>query len=115
MRNIIFAYIPRLTKALQRTTTLTLPGSLAAMGGGWAIIIYGSDARSEGAEAVVCIAEYIRRSNTSSNSWYRFWKSCRDLSMYSRCIDAIAVRMRLTLYPFGANVNSALPWKVRRH
>jgi hypothetical protein len=51
-------HIPRRTKALQRTTTLTLPGSSATSGAG-AIIVKGSDARIEGAEAVVCSAEYM--------------------------------------------------------
>jgi hypothetical protein len=76
--------IPRLTNALQRTTTLTLPGSSAmasgAMGG------YGSDARNDGAEAVVCSPEYIPGCMISSNKRWRVWRSCRDLAMYSRCM-----------------------------
>jgi hypothetical protein len=60
------SHIPRLTNALQRTTTLTLPGSSAMVASG-AIGGYGSDARSDGAEAVVCSPEYIPGSMISSS------------------------------------------------
>ena len=50
--------IPLLTNARHLTTTLTLPGpSLDDVGG--AIVGKGSEARIDGAEAVVCSAEYI--------------------------------------------------------
>lgn len=79
-----------------------------------AIIGYGSDARSEGAEAVVCIPEYIVGSKRSSSNWYRFSRSCRDREMYSRCIDSRRMldAPAVALAPFGMKVNSALPWKV---
>tara|TARA_R110002003_G_scaffold137_11_gene12665 strand:+ start:9186 stop:9305 length:120 start_codon:yes stop_codon:yes gene_type:complete len=39
------------------------------MGGRGAIMAYGSEARIEGAEAVVCKPEYISRTKMSSNNW----------------------------------------------
>jgi hypothetical protein len=51
--NWTLAALPLGTKALHRTTTLTLPGS-SFMGAGGCERNEASDARIEGAEAVVC-------------------------------------------------------------
>ena len=56
--------LPRRTKALHRTTTLTLPGS-SFMGGG-DMSAYASAERIDGADAVVCNGENMANSKISS-------------------------------------------------
>jgi hypothetical protein len=87
-RNLRLNNSPLRTKALQRTTTLTLPAS-SSIGGG-AIIASGSLARSDTAEAVVKLP-YMRRSIVFSNNQKKCSLSCRDRMMLKRCIDASRV------------------------
>lgn len=79
------SHVPLRTNALQRTTTLTLPGS-SSIGGG-AIIVRGSLALSETAEAVDRLP-YMRRSMVFSNNQKRCSLVSCTLMMLKRCIDA---------------------------
>lgn len=50
---------------------------------------YGSTARIEGAEAVVCSAEYMGAAILSSKSRQQWRRSSRDRNKYSRCMGQL--------------------------
>lgn len=81
------------------------------MGAG-AMMGYGSDARREGAEAVVYMAGCIRGSKMSSSNRYRCWRRRCDLEMYSRCMGALLVRRGA--FPKRVKCQQRLPWKRKR-